>query len=206
MEKLNNKVVAILIVSVLVCGSVYYVKSNSKEDTIILEKEQTEQLQTQIVETETVETTKEEIIDYKVYVCGYVNSPKVVTLKKGSRVVDAVELAGGVSSEADINSVNFAAFIEDGQKIYIPKEGETVDKIEFTEQNNSIENNSLININKADISQLQLLPGIGETIAQYIIDYRLQNGDFKSIEEIKNVSKIGDKTFEKIKDRITVQN
>jgi len=206
MEKLNNKVVAILIVSVLVCGSVYYVKSNSKEDTIILEKEQTEQLQTQTVETEMIETTEEEIIDYKVYVCGYVNSPKVVTLKKGSRVVDAVELAGGVSSEADINSVNLAAFIEDGQKIYIPKEGETVDKIEFTEQNNSIENNSLININKADISQLQLLPGIGETIAQYIIDYRLQNGNFKSIEEIKNVSKIGDKTFEKIKDRITVQN
>jgi len=206
MEKLNNKVVIILIVSVLLCGSVYYVKSNNKEDTIILEQEQTEQLQTQTVETETTEIIKEEIIDYKVYVCGYVNNPKVVTLKKGSRVADAVELAGGVSSEADINSVNFAAFIEDGQKIYIPKEGETVDKIEFTEQNNSIENNSLININKADTSQLQLLPGIGETIAQYIIDYRLQNGDFKSIEEIKNVSKIGDKTFEKIKDRITVQN
>lgn len=201
MEKLNNKMITILIVSVLVCGSVYYVKSNNKEDTIILE-------QTQSIESETnaVETITEEILDYKVYVCGSVNNPKVVTIKKGSRVAEAVELAGGVNDEADINSVNFAAFIEDGQKIYIPKEGETVDKIEFTEQNNSIETNSPININKADKSQLQLLPGIGETIAQYIIDYRMQNGNFKSIEEIKNVSKIGDKTFEKIKDRISVEN
>ncbi len=201
MEKLNNKMIAILIVSVLICGSVYYVKSNNKEDTIILE--QTQSIE---VETNAVETIPEEILDYKVYVCGSVNNPKVVTLKKGSRVAEAVELAGGVNDEADIDSVNFAAFIEDGQKIYIPKEGETVDKIEFTEQNNSIETNSLININKADKSQLQLLPGIGETIAQYIIDYRMQNGNFKSIEEIKNVSKIGDKTFEKIKDRISVEN
>lgn len=206
---LNTKIIIALTASVCVCGSIYMIKfkENKSNDVIILE--QTETLE-QIETTDIVEITEPSDLEYKVYVCGCVNNPSVVTLKRGSRVIDAIELAGGVTDEADVNSINLAAFIVDSQKIYVPKVGETVDKNEFTEQNNDIEinsqNNSLININKADKSQLQSLPGIGETIAQYIIDYRTQNGDFKNVEDIKNVSKIGNKTFDKIKDRITVEN
>lgn len=206
---LNTKVIIAITISVCICGSIYMIKfkENKSNDIVILE--QTETLE-QIETTDIVEITEASDLEYKVYVCGCVNNPSVVTLKQGSRVIDAIDLAGGVTDEADVNSINLAAFIVDSQKIYVPKVGETVDKNEFTEQNNDIEinsqNNSLININKADKSQLQSLPGIGETIAQYIIDYRTQNGDFKNIEDIKNVSKIGNKTFDKIKDRITVEN
>lgn len=209
---LNTKIIIALTASVCICGSIYMIKfkENKSNEVVILEQtEATEQLETTDM-TDMVETTKPNDLEYKVYVCGCVNNPDVVTLKQGSRVIDAIELAGGVTDEADTNSINLAAFIVDSQKIYVPKVGETVDKNEFTEQNNDIEinnqNNNLININKADKSQLQSLPGIGETIAQYIIDYRTQNGDFKNVEDIKNVSKIGNKTFDKIKDRITVEN
>lgn len=120
--------------------------------------------------------------------------------------------------DADLNLLNLAEKIFDEQKIYIPKIGEEIDKSQIKVENrddgelkvhtanNSVKNstNNLININTASLDQLQSLPGIGAVIAQNIIDYRNSQGPFRSIEEIKNVSRIGDKTFEKIKDKITV--
>jgi len=127
-------------------------------------------------------------------------------------------MAGGALEDADLNLLNLAERIVDEQKIYIPKIGEEIDKTQIKVENRndnalSIEpkaagsdtvQNSLININTASSEQLQSLPGIGKTIAQNIIDYRNTNGPFQSINEIKNVPRIGEKTFEKIKDKITV--
>lgn len=140
---------------------------------------------------------------------GEVVSPMVVELEEGSRVGDAIEAAGGVTENADLTDINRAAFVEDGEKIYIPSaeiegedgegDGEVSSSVRQTGRSDG-----RININTADSAQLQELDGIGPATAQKIIDYRKENGRFSSIEDIKNVSGIGDKSFEKIKDRIKV--
>ncbi|WP_058486905.1 helix-hairpin-helix domain-containing protein [Defluviitalea phaphyphila] len=167
-------------------------------------------------EKEEIESKKEEIEQEKesncvVYICGAVKKPNVYTLPAGSRINDVINMAGGALEEADLNQLNLAEKIFDSQKIYVPKKGEEIDKsilkVENKEEDNySIKksNNQLININTDSSEKLQTLPGIGSVIAQNIIDYRNSQGPFSSIEEIKNVPRIGEKTFEKIKDKITV--
>lgn len=138
---------------------------------------------------------------------GEVVSPMVVELDEGSRVGDAIEAAGGVTENADLTDINRAAFVEDGEKIYIPPaeiEGAEGDGDGSSSGYQTGRGDGKININTADSAQLQELDGIGPATAQKIIDYRKENGRFSSIEDIKNVSGIGDKSFEKIKDRIKV--
>ncbi len=127
----------------------------------------------------------------QVYICGEVYYPGVYTLYQGSRVHQAIEQAGGLTKEADINAVNQAKELQDGEKIYIPK-------VEVAEQS------TLININVADESTLCLIPGVGTTRAKQIIAYRDKNGYFESIEDIMNVSGIKQGTFEKMAPYITV--
>ena len=133
-----------------------------------------------------------------VYVCGCVNSPGVIRLKEGSRVYEAVEQAGGMTGQADINSINQAEYVSDGQKIYIPAVGEQ------TVYAQSEASGGKVNINTAGISELMTLPGIGQTRAQAIVDYRESNGFFRNITDIMNVSGIKESSFEKIKDYISV--
>ncbi len=138
---------------------------------------------------------------------GEVISPMVVELDEGSRVGDAIEAAGGVTENADLTDINRAAFVEDGEKIYIPPaavDGTGEDEDASSSGQQVSRGDGRININTADSAQLQELDGIGPATAQKIIDYRKENGRFSSIEDIKNVSGIGDKSFEKIKDRIKV--
>lgn len=134
-----------------------------------------------------------------VHVCGAVNHPGVVELEAQSRVVDAVNLAGGMTSEADVTYVNLAAKLQDGEKIYIP----TVTEISTwrTEQ----ENEQFVNINSADITELCTLPGIGESKAASIIAYRDENGDFQNIEELMEVPGIKESLFLTLKGRISVE-
>lgn len=202
---MNKKYISI-IATIILFGCIYIFGNKFFNSQSVIEIEaqdlELESLELKNLETQNLETINinEEI---KVYICGAVNNSEVFTVNQGSRIIDVLELAGGATADADLDQINLADFVQDAQKIYIPKIGEKVDKIDFTAQNSSVQND-LININTADIVQLQSLPGIGQTIAQYIIDYRNQNGNFKNIDEIRNVAKIGDKTFEKIKDRITV--
>lgn len=131
---------------------------------------------------------------------GAVCRPMLAELPEGSRVEDAIEAAGGLTEDADITNINRAEFLNDGDKIFIPEFGfdDTGTPVSATDASGS-----KININTADSVQLQTLSGIGPVTAQKIIDYRTSNGRFDSIEEIKNVSGIGDKTFDKLKDHIT---
>ncbi len=146
-----------------------------------------------------------------VYVCGAVNSPGVVSIPVGSRVIDALELAGGFCDGANEIYVNLAASVNDGDQIYFPYEGEDDETIAGRTESgtegqaglNSGENYP-ININKADASMLCHIPGIGESKAIAIVSYRENNGRFSTVEDIKNVSGIGDALFEKIRDRICV--
>lgn len=137
-----------------------------------------------------------------IHISGEVYKPGLIELKQGDRVKDAVDLAGGLKKDADLDRINLAKKVEDEEKIYIPKVGEEVG-MELPLYTNESKSNK-ININLCSLEELVNLPGIGEVIGKRIIEYRKSN-PFKSIEEIKNVSGIGDKKFEGIKDLITVK-
>lgn len=160
------------------------------------------------VSTEVVtEQIKEEIPSNKVFVhiCGAVNKPGVYELEEGSRVIDGINMAGGVNEEACPDAVNLAKEVSDGEKVYIPTKKEASDGVfETSNVELSLKGASKININTANEAKLCEITGIGATRAKAIIQYREGHGGFKSVEELKNVTGIGEKTFEKIKEEITV--
>jgi len=163
-----------------------------------------------------------EISVIKVYICGHIKTPGVYDIGNGSRLVDLVSLAGGATEDACLEAINLAQILADSQKFYIPSLDEIKNGIpSFINEwkdttGNSNDNpstdmanpesfqNKVININFASLSELVQLPGIGNVIAQTIIDYRNKYGQFKSKEELINVKGIGEKKFEKIKDLISI--
>ncbi len=157
-----------------------------------------------------------------VHVIGAVPRPGLYEFAEGARSQDAIDAAGGLLSSANVDAINLAALLSDGQQLNIPyKSGqapvEEATSLELpgspgtddfssatAEPSNSNTNTELININTAALEDLDSLPGIGPTIAQRIIDYRTENGPFSTIEEIMDVSGVGPATFDEIKDLITV--
>jgi competence protein ComEA len=159
-------------------------------------------------------------------VYGAVAAPSVCELAPGSRVQDAIEAAGGLTGNADIRYINRAAVLNDGDRVYIPTVAETESGEPLPAsagligaaaqgaagtvnaagegQGAGSSDAALVNINTADSSALQTLSGVGPVTAQKIIDYRESNGPFGNIEDIKAVSGIGEKTFDKLKDHICV--
>ena len=154
-----------------------------------------------------------------VHISGEVISPGVISLEEGARIVDAINMVDGVTEEADLSKVNLAYVLEDAQKIYIPninekEEKEIVENMEdgvvirgsgISNGNDSKNEDVKININTANVKELQKLSGIGESIALRIVTYRKENGKFNSIEDLKNVSGIGENKFNKIKNNIFVK-
>ena len=138
-----------------------------------------------------------------VYVSGQVKNISVVELEDTGdlRFVDAVNMAGGLTDFADTEAINLAEKLSDGQHIHIPTKEILFKEKNFHDSNSSGE---LVNINTADVELLATLKGIGPALAQRIIDYREQNGAFKSIDDIKNVRGIGQKKFDAFKDKITI--
>lgn len=134
---------------------------------------------------------------------GEVKKPDVYEVDEGSIIRDLINIAGGLTEKANINKINRAEKLKDNQLIVIP-DNESVDSSAITNSGNNDSEDGIININSASLSDLQKINGIGEVKAQSIIDYREKSGGFKSIEDIKNVEGIGDKTFEKIKDKISI--
>jgi competence protein ComEA len=125
-----------------------------------------------------------------VYVEGEVVNPGIYTLENGDHVADAIDAAGGFAPDADPSSVNLSATLKDGAQIHVYKTGEVPQKV---------------NINTAEVWLLESLPGIGETLAQRIVEYRIANGYFQGIDDLKQVDGIGASVFEKIKDKIAVR-
>ncbi len=125
-----------------------------------------------------------------VYVEGEVVSPGVYMLEDGARVVDAIEAGGGFGPDADQGALNLAAPLRDGDHVHAYKIGDVPQKI---------------NLNTAEAWLLQALPGIGETLAQRIIDYRNENGPFQQIEDLKQVEGIRAATVEELRDKVTVR-
>lgn len=160
--------------------------------------------------------------ELQVHVAGAVLKPGVYRLPQGARVIDAVNMAGP-AAEADLDSLKLASPLTDGQTIPVPlkpavsgaQAGQpgaaagTGRSVSTPQPGAKSAGNAgaagLVNINTADQSQLDTLPGIGPALAQRIIQYREVNGPFNTVEDLKNVSGIGDKSFEKLRDRITVR-
>jgi len=169
---------------------------------LFLGKEETEVMTADI--SSTVKNDVKVDISVKIDIAGEVIKPGVYEFKNEARIEDVLIMAGGLSATADrdwVNkNLNKAEKIYDGEKIYIPKVGEILGVSKDVSQN--VSTNKIIRINTATAEELDTLDGVGPAIAQRIIDYRTENGGFKSVEEIKLVPGIGDKMFEKIKDEI----
>lgn len=138
---------------------------------------------------------------------GAVNHPGVYSLPSQSRVTDAIKRAGGLSNLADSKSVNLAQKLQDETVVYVAQKGEKITVVEEEKENNiATQGNSKgkINLNKADLSSLQTISGVGAKRAQDILDYRDSQGGFKTIDDLKNVSGIGEKTLEKLRQDVTI--
>ena len=212
----KKKIISIALVIVLIiCFIIYMVINNQDDNEINLEElvasqndEENEQAGKDS-ENNTQEETKKEIV---VHVTGEVKKEGVVYLEEGSRVIDAIKKAGGETKAADLSQVNLAYVLQDGQKIYIPTKNERISSYISENMGENIEGNNnttkkegaKVNINTAGLEELDQLPGIGPAIAQRIIDYRSEHGEFKKIEDIQEVKGIGDAKFSEIKDNITV--
>lgn len=157
-----------------------------------------EDMESSIEPAEMVANTEAEPEQIYVYVCGHVNEPGVYKLAGDARVCDALELAGGVSEEGNPEGLNQAERMEDGQTIYVPGIGEAIER-----QDAAVED-GMININLAGKEELMTLPGIGESKAISIIQYREEQGMFQSIEGLMEIPGIKEKLFNKIKDKIKV--
>ena len=134
-------------------------------------------------------------------VAGWVRRPGVYEFEEGARVIDAIDAAGGARSGALLESLNLAAPLADGIQILVPRQGKTV----APPASGAVAGVAgLINVNSATAIELEELPGVGEVIAQAIIDFRTENGPFTSVDQLLDVSGIGDATLENIRELVTV--
>ena len=210
MEILNKKqkiIVVVLIIIMCIVIGYYIISKTEKYDYSDIEKisniiEEDQEVDDNFIENKIV-----------IHITGEVEEEGVIELEKGARISDAIEEAGGTTEEADLSNVNLAYSLSDGQKVKIPNINEKDEEIIVVEEkagdNIIIEGNKSkeekININKAAQTEIETLPGIGPSTALKIITYRNEHGKFKNIEDIKNVSGIGDSKFENIKEYICVE-
>ncbi|WP_195336187.1 helix-hairpin-helix domain-containing protein [Paraclostridium bifermentans] len=232
MKQKKNFIIIIVIIAI---SSVFLIKNNKfieKNDSYVVSGAESEKSNLEnndiekndnnqgdfskienIEDVKTVDKTENMTKKISIYISGAVNSPGVVELKSNERLMEGVKLCDGLTDEADTNRINLAMKVKDEGHYIIPKEGEEIalnDSNENVENNNN-DNNSgegeskKININSASKEELDSLPGVGEVTAQKILDYREENKEFKSIDEIKNVKGIGENKFNDLKDYICIQ-
>ena len=203
MKNFDKKLLIIFIsILIIICVSIYFFTKD--EDTNIL-------LSNELYTVANTDNTNEDLETIMVHIDGEVVTPGIISLKAGSRIADAIQACGGTTDISDISKINLAYELKDGQKVYIPSiyDVEDVEYIQNDAGNNVIipdasSSSALVNINSATQAELETLPGIGPSTAAKIIDYRNKNGDFKNIEDIMDVSGIGESKFNNIKDYICI--
>ena len=205
MEFLNKKEKIILFLiggAMIIFIGIYILKRTENVNYIEFETSE---------ETAYEEEIEENTNEIKVHIAGEVEKEGVIEIEENSRIEDVIEKAGGTTMDADLSKINLAYTVKDGQKIYIPnieegmKDGyiseDAGDGVLLSEQENKQEK---VNINTAKQTELETLSGIGPSTALKIINYRNENGNFKDIEELKNVPGIGESKFEAIKEDICI--
>ena len=193
--------IAIVIIAVLVFGAY----GEKDEFSVQFTEDETIRSQTEEQAGQPLEGEKETAAEIYVDISGAVKNPGVYVVSEGTRLFEVIEKAGGVTKDAWTEQVNQAEVVSDGQKVMIPAKGEegtsSQGEAPFLSGKAS---DGRININTADRDTLQEIPGVGPATADKIIAYRNEHGRFTQIEDLKNVSGIGEKTFEKMKEKIFV--
>ena len=224
MKKFNKKIILVSTIIIFIIG-IYYLLIRDRDylendyNMNISNTNEEKGIENKISITE----EKEKII---IYVAGAVKNEGTYELDENSRIADCIEKAGGLTEDANIKDINLAYVLEDGMKVYIPKNSDkneikddtstyvskgnaNVDINTSTSKNTGVSKNTntqsnKININTANQTELETLPGIGPSTAIKIINYRKENGKFANIEDIKKVSGIGDSKYAQIKDLIKI--
>lgn len=211
MKKINKKVIIVIIAATIILILIHE-KLIKNEDFIETN------IDLNIMQTEENVIEDENSGKIIIYITGEIQKEGVYELKENSRVLDAIEIAGGLKENANIEDINLAQILEDESKIYIPNKNDenikndnqnNIDNIsknttETIKKDGTIIKSEKININTASQTELETLPGIGPLTALKIVNYRKEKGKFKNIEDIKNVSGIGESKFSKIKDLIKI--
>ena len=203
----KQKFIFFIILFIMISVIIYYTYISLYSNNSLSIFEENTLISNEFVENNSNYISNNEIIETNVivvYICGAVKESRVITLKENSRICDAIDAAGGLTEEADLTNINLAYILEDGEKIYVPKKGEEIQNNSSPSYTSNIKSNK-ININKATQTELETIPGVGPSTALKIINYREGNGKFLKIEDIKNVSGIGDAKFESMKDFISIK-
>ncbi len=224
----NKKIFVVIISGVILCIGIlcliYEKNKNDKaesimqnignENFVVENNDFIDDSQNQKTEETESEDDNEDVIF--VHIIGEVNYSGVLKLKQGQRIIDAIEVAGGTTENADLSRVNLAYVLSDGQQINIPSIYDDNMNFYYVTENSGenvitddgkqgTEKSQKVNINTATQTELETLTGIGPSIANRIIEYREKNGKFKSVEELKNVSGIGEAKYESIKDSVSIK-
>ena len=206
---LKRKMTMITFAVAFVAGGIYFFSQQGEdpantEDIFSVTAKEAE------MEQSVNEAAEPEII--KVDVKGAVKSPGIFTAQAGDRVIDLISAAGSFTEKADTDKVNFAQIIEDQMVIYVPEIGEedkgNLENIQVGTSGDAVTKGTsggLVNLNTATQEDLQTLTGIGPSKADAILEYRETVGKFKEVDELKQVTGIGDKTFERLRDSISVK-
>ena len=220
-EKIIGAVV-LLIISFIALGLGYY-KSNrknnlSEEMFVNIDEYKNENqnkesdnknLKDNEVDSRKVDNDEKEKNTIVVDIKGAVKNPKEYELKEGSRVRDLINLAGGLTEDADEDKIYYSKVLSDEDCIRVYKIGEVDENeggtVASEEKSSGVNKNGIININKATMEELQTLPGIGEVKAKNIIAYREEKGSFKSVDELSNIDGIGVKTVDKLRDMVDIK-
>lgn len=190
----REQIIIIVIIIIMICGT--GVMFWAKQKPVVAQPN-----------VQSVEKTKEPVApkNVVVHISGAVMQAGVFTLPAGSRVTDALKIAGGPMQGADLNAINLAALLVDGQQIRVPNQGEPGYTNQTVQGRNGSKTTDVkVSINMADLNALDTLPGIGPSMAQKIIDYRSANGPFQSLEDIKKVPGIGESKYQNLKEKITL--
>ena len=216
-------IAAIILIVFLILHGIFY--SNNNELVITNESNETSDEKWEAISSNSYAKKDGKIV---INVVGEVNNPGVVTLDEGARIIDAINAAGGKTDKADISEINLAYVLDDGVRLYIPSFSEMKEKKldnstnskdtissdtgvsnivmeEVAVEKNNTNEIKKININKASKEELKQLSGVGDSVAQAIIDYRQKNGKFNTIEDIKKVPGIGESKFSNIQKMISVK-
>ena len=206
----------LIVVCICACGkdTAQYISSEEKGSSELTESE-TQEISSETGPKKQDEQTVQEETESKllyVYICGAVNTPGVYTLPEGSRVCDLFVAANGLKEEAATDYWNQARLLVDGEMLYVPtveeaeerQMGRLDDSSDLPDLADANNTNGKVNLNTASLEQLMEVPGIGESKARAIIDYRDTNGGFSTIEEVMNIEGIKEGVFSKMKEYIVV--
>ncbi|MBP2626387.1 MAG: competence protein ComEA helix-hairpin-helix repeat protein [Firmicutes bacterium] len=196
MAEQRGKIIFIVILAILILtGSFYsfWQKSSVSENTSSGE-----------ALAKGVKAQEEKTTEIIVYISGAVNKPGVFKVFHNARVIDVVTMAGGLTPEADVSKINMAQLVKDGMHIHVVARSVVLGGGDMLVNAGKGKVSAKVNINTAEKSELDALPGIGPSLAERILEYRQTNGSFNDIDDLKKVTGIGSSKFEKIKDKITL--